>query len=178
MSALLLVLAALLPLAHGETGSFQVIEASPASDLSVRYVVELTYTNDRDPVPDAEVVLTATGPDGGTVGPVPMTGGADGRYEATVTFPGAGVWGVRIASETPVAVVEQTSTVGVASTTASPTTTTTEAERSSTTAGSATEDDDEGGGGVRPGTVIAVGIAAVAIAFVLRRQRDRQRAGL
>lgn len=158
--------------AHGDAAAFTVIEAAPAA-LSVHYVVELRYADDGHPVSEADVVLTGTGPDGGAVGPVALTGGAGGRYEATVAFPGRGVWGVRIASEAPAAVVEQTSTVGVATTVAEPTTTV-EQESSTTT----TAEPGEGGGGVRPGTVIAVGIAAVAIAFVLRRQRERQRAGL
>lgn len=171
MRALLLVLSALLSTAHGDTGTFEVVEAS-ASELSAHYVVELRYANDGDPVGSANVSLSATGPDGGTVGPVPMTPLGDGRYEATVTFPAAGVWGVRISSDEPAAVVEQTSTVGVATTTARPTTTTTERSTTTTTE----SDDDAAGGGIRPGSIIAVGVAAVAIAFVLRRQRDRQRA--
>lgn len=179
MRALLLVLSTLLSTAHGDTGTFEVVETS-TSELSAHYLVELRYADDGEAVESADVVLSATGPDGGAVGPVPMAALGDGRYEATVTFPSAGVWGVRISSDAPTAVVEQTSTVGIATTTASPTTTTsststTEREATTTTE---SDDDESAGGGVRPGSVIAVGIAAVAIAFVLRRQRDRQRGEL
>lgn len=159
--------------AHGETGFFALVEAEPIGTSDVHYVVTLRYEGDRDVVTDASVTLTASGPDGVGLGPMPMNGGPEGRYEATVTFPGPGVWGVRIESVEPAAVLEQTQTVGaptttVTSTTVAPSTT------STPTVPASSEGDDEGGG-VRPASVVAVGVAALAIAFVLRRQRDRQR---
>ena len=177
--ALVAILAAPAPAsAHADTGTIEVVEAGPTGDLARRYVVVLRYENDGDPVEGTTVTLTASGPDGGAVSTA-MTGRGDGRYEADVAFPGPGVWGVRIASEEPTAVAERTETVGAPTTTAATTTTT---STSTSTLASSSDGDGEtdgesesGGGSVRPATVITLGIAALAIAFVLRRQRDRQR---
>jgi hypothetical protein len=162
-------------LGHGDTGFFELSEAA-ADGSSVEYAVVLRYQNDSEPVEGATVTLVASGPDGVTIGPMPLTDAGGGRYEATVDYPGPGVWGVRIESTAPAAVLERPETVGAPTTTASTTTTTTAATPTTETAASSEEDDGGGGGGVRPATVVAVGVATVAVAFVLRRQRDVQKA--
>lgn len=168
--ALLLVVAFAAPAAaHGDTGLLEVVEATPGDDLSVRYVVLLRYANDGDPVDGATLTVTASGPDGGAVS-APMAGIGDGRYEATVAFPSPGVWGVRIATGEPAAVVERTETVGAPTTTVP---TTTSSTSTTVAAPAGTSDDDGGGGPMKPASIVALAVAALAIVFVLRRQRRR-----
>jgi len=167
--------------AHDGEGAFTVDSAEPADGTAVHYVVRLTWTNDGHLALDATVTATAVAPDGTPSTPVPLTAvDQDGRYEATVEFPGAGDWTVRFTAVTPPSTLEQPQVVTVAttSTTAAPSTTapsTTEApgpaddseEAAATDAG----DSDDDGAPVVP---IAIGALAAVAAGVVAVRRRRQ----
>jgi YtkA-like len=124
IAALLVVLVPVAAEAHGEEGSFEVTTAAPAGDLTVTYDVLLTYDDDGDAAVGATVALTGEGPGGATVGPVALAPtGESGHYAATVTFPAAGQWQLRISGTSPEALLEQPQTVEPvgAPTTAAPT---------------------------------------------------------
>jgi YtkA-like protein len=125
-TALVVVLVPGAAQAHGEEGSFEVTSAAPAGDLTVAYDVLLTYDDDGDAAAGATVALTGEGPGGATVGPVALAPtGESGHYAATVTFPAAGQWQLRISGTSPEALLEHPQTVepvAAPTTTAPPTT--------------------------------------------------------
>ena len=134
LAAIAAVLGALVPVAaqaHGEEGSFEVTSAAPAGDLTVSYDLLLTYDDDGDAAVGATVTLTGEGPGGATVGPVALAPtGESGHYGATVTFPTAGAWQLRISGTSPEALLVHPQSVTpvavpttVAPTTAAPPTT-------------------------------------------------------
>jgi hypothetical protein len=138
LAAIAALLGALVPAAaraHGEEGSFEVTSAASAGDLTVSYDLLLTYDDDGDAAVGATVTLTGEGPGGATVGPVAFAPTAEsGHYAATVTFPTAGAWRLRISGTSPEALlvhpqsvdpvaVPTTATPTAAPTTAAPPTT-------------------------------------------------------
>ena len=125
VAAFLVALVPLTAQAHGEEGSFEVASATPAGDLTVAYDLLLTYDDDGDAAVGATVTLRGEGPGGATVGPVALAPtGESGHYAATVTFPTAGDWQLRITGTSPEALLEQPQTVAPVAvpTTAAPTT--------------------------------------------------------
>jgi hypothetical protein len=177
-----LTLAALLALAgpaaaHGDEGSLEVLEATPADvGSAVTYVVELTYANDGDPVSGRTV--TATASLGGTPSaPVAMEPGeAPGTYSATISFPSPGNWTVRFDSADPVAELEVTFRVDPPPpTTEPPPTTAAPPPTTIANAGAQLDPDDESGGNGPPGVLIGglvvTGLLAVAGVVLLVRQR-------
>jgi hypothetical protein len=137
IAALLVALVPVAAQAHGEEGSFEVTSAAPAGDLTVAYDLLLTYDDDGDAAVGATVTLTGEGPGGATVGPVALAPtGESGHYGATLAFPTAGDWQLRITGTSPEALlvhpqtvdpvaVPATATPTVAPTTAAPPITTT-----------------------------------------------------
>lgn len=114
--------------AHGDDGVIEVTAATPTAPSTITYDIFLTYLNDGDPAEEATVTMAADGPDGATVGPIPLTPtGQPGHYGAAVTFPAPGIWQVRLSSLSPLALLERSetiepdtpSTMAVTSTTAS-----------------------------------------------------------
>jgi len=84
------------PAAAHEGEAVIAVETVEPTDLSVRYVVRVTWSNDGHPATDAVVTATAVAPDGTQTTPVTMTPiDADGRYEGTVEHPAPGAWTVR-----------------------------------------------------------------------------------
>lgn len=111
-------LAALLALAspawaHGDTGVIELLEAEQVGAGEVRYVIRLTYANDGDPVPDAEVDIEVAG--GASQ---PMAHDHDGRYAATIALPGEGTHTVTFRVEEPAATLEHRQVVEAPTTTA------------------------------------------------------------
>jgi hypothetical protein len=167
--------------AHGDEGELEVVQATPDDTGSaVTYQVRLTYANDGDPVGGATVTATAS-----TVGeapqpPITMDAGADGVYQATVTFPAPGEWSVRFESADPEAgltvsyVIEEPpppTTAAPAPTTSGPTATSTPAEPQVT-------DEDTGGSGPPTGLVVGLvvtGVLAVAAGTALFVQRRKSK---
>jgi hypothetical protein len=134
LTAIAALLGALVPVvaeAHGEEGSFEVTSAAPAGDLTVSYDLLLTYDDDGDAAVGATVTLTGEGPGGASVGPVAFApSGESGHYAATVIFPTAGAWQLRITGTSPEALLVHPQSVDpvavpttVAPTTAPPPTT-------------------------------------------------------
>lgn len=118
--------AAIAPLAgaHGDDGVLTVISATPSgSSSAVR--VKLAYGTDGHPVDGATVTVVADDGAGTKVDPVAMTAaGSPGEYTATVAFPSAGTWNVRVTSVSPSATITLTQDItaepGVAVGTESP----------------------------------------------------------
>ena len=179
--------AALAPMAgaHGDEGVLSVVSATP-SGTSSTVRVKLTYDSDGHPVDGATVTVVADDGAGAKIDPVPMTAaGSAGEYSASVAFPSAGSWNLRVTSVSPSATITLTQditaepgvTVGTevpASSTTLATTTTVdpaldgEVEGSATTAApTATlgaEADDESSSST-PMIILAVGaIALIAVA--------------
>lgn len=107
--------------AHGPTGTMGIEVVPGATPLTADVRVLLEYANDREVVPGATVVGTATGPDGQTVAPTPLADKGSGVYEVTLPLPVPGTWAVSVTAADPVAAAEATVTVRAApSTTAGP----------------------------------------------------------
>ncbi len=103
--------------AHDGRAIVTLENASPVAETSVQYTVRAVWDNDGHPAADATVTVVAEGPDGARVGPVPMVAlDTDGRYQATVEFPGTGEWSVRFTIVTPPGSLERTETLPVAAT--------------------------------------------------------------
>jgi hypothetical protein len=155
------------------------VETAEPTAGAVHYVVRLTWENDGHPAVDATLTATPVTADGTSLTPVPLAAlDADGRYEATVTFPEPGPWTVRLTSVTPTATMEVTAQVASAAntpsttvaTTAPPTTaapTTTAAAAGDDSRGDAAGDTgDTGDDGSSAGALIAFGGLAVLVAVV------------
>lgn len=79
--------------AHGGVAEIHINEATPG-DGSVAYEVHSTW-EDGDPIEDAQVTATATGPSGEQQTPVTMEHTEGGVYQGTVETPDPGSWGVQ-----------------------------------------------------------------------------------
>jgi hypothetical protein len=158
--------------AHGDTGTMgiEVTPASPAGEPPrVRVRVLLEYANDRDVAPGATVVATATGPDGATVGPVPLTDRGQGRYDTEVTLPVAGSWTVTVTATNPTASASAGISLEPATTSLVPGTTTpgTSADGIDTSSDRIARDptaSSDDGAGTSPVLLAVIAIAVVAVA--------------
>jgi hypothetical protein len=94
--------------AHGDDGVLSVVSATP-SGTSSTVTVELTYEGAGHPVDGATVTVVADDGAGRTIDPVPMgPGSAPGQYTATVEYPSAGTWNLRVTAVSPAATVTLT----------------------------------------------------------------------
>ncbi len=101
--------------AHSGKGSIQIVNREPVGSLTIHYVVEISFVADGHPA--SEAVATVVGKSAGAnIGPVPLApvAGRTGTYEATVIFPAAGAWDIRVTSLDPTAVLVQTETLEAA----------------------------------------------------------------
>jgi cobalamin biosynthesis Mg chelatase CobN len=91
--------------AHDDTGEMSVTRSEQTAPLTVQLEVGLVYAGDGHLAEDATVQAVLTGPDGATVGPVPMerTGTDSALYSAQVEVPAAGTWAAQISSTEPTA---------------------------------------------------------------------------
>jgi len=89
--------------AHGDEGTMEVLVAEAQSPTEIYVEVGLLYANDDDLATEATVTVTATGPEGRTVGPLDVPVLEDARYATTVTVPGAGDWALAVSSTGPTA---------------------------------------------------------------------------
>lgn len=173
--------------AHEGDGILTVESQAPAGDLAVRYVVRLTWADDGHPALGATVTAVPVAPDGEPQTPVTLEPtDEDGRYSATVTYPTAGDWTVRITSVTPTDSIEITEAVRSqpTSTTRPLTTTTTTAvgpgddpsSNAATDGDPGTEDDGSpiGGALALGGLVALVTAAVVGVARSARRSREHR----
>src|SRR5690606_15228637 len=179
------------PAAAHEGEAVIAVETVEPTDLSVRYVVRVTWSNDGHPATDAVVTATAVAPDGTQTTPVTMTPiDADGRYEGTVEHPAPGAWTVRFTVvEPPGRLAHPVELAAPApTTTAAPTTEapTTEAPAGDAGAGGAEEPaaaadeaaaedaDDDGGSGMAVGLIAAAAVVAVVGAVAAVRLARRR----
>ncbi len=109
--------------AHSGKGSIKIVSRDPAGSLTIHYVVEISFVADGHPA--SEAVATVVGESAGlSIRPelLAPVAGKTGTYEATVVYPTAGVWEIRIASLDPTAVLLLTETFSPAvDTSAAPT---------------------------------------------------------
>jgi hypothetical protein len=147
-------------MAHGDTGTLELVSTEPIDADSVRYVVELTYESDGDPVPGSEVIVVTD-----NVAPEVMDAEGDGLYSATVDFPSPGDYSVLFTVEEP------TAELAVEQVVATTTTTTAAPEASTTTATTVApelavdHDDANGTWLVILMAVILVAMVTLAVAF-------------
>ena len=182
---LVLTVVALLALAspaaaHGDEGLLEVVAATPSDVGSdVTYRVSLVYANDGDAVDGATVTATAV-LDGEPQQPVTLaSAGEPGIYEGTVSFPTAGRWTVRFATEDPPARVQTTFRVEPPPppTTAAPAPTTSGPPPTSTPVEPQLADEDTDSSGPPVGLIVGLvvtGLAAVAGGVALFVQRRRK----
>ncbi|UDY35418.1 FixH family protein [Dermatobacter hominis] len=120
--------------AHGDEGVLSVVSATP-SGTSSTVTVQLVYEGDGHPVDGATVTVVADDGAGATIDPVPMgPGSAPGQYTATVVYPSAGTWNLRVTAVSPAATLTLTQDVTADPGVAAP----------SSTADPATDDDVTG----------------------------------
>jgi hypothetical protein len=94
--------------AHGDDGVLQVVSVAP-SGTSTTVTVRLTYQGDGHPVDGATVTIVGDDGAGAAIDPVQMTAGSEpGQYTATIEFPSAGVWNLRVTSVSPAATLTVT----------------------------------------------------------------------
>lgn len=101
--------------AHSGKGSIKIVSREPVGSLTIHYVVAISFVPDGHPA--SEAVATVVGKSTGlSIDPVPLApvAGKTGTYEATVIYPAAGVWDIRITSLDPTAVLAQTETLEAA----------------------------------------------------------------
>lgn len=150
--------------AHEGAGGLALEQATPVADNQIRYVVRLTSINDGHGAVNATVTATIVAAGGAAQTPVPLTAvDEDGRYAATLTFPGPGAWTVRFTAVKPPAVLEQAATI------APPTTTSTAVPTTTTTSPGSGDDPGQelpggGSGGSGKGPLVAGLLAAGAVA--------------
>ena len=97
--------------AHGDDGVLTVVSATP-SGTSSTVTVQLAYEGDGHPVDGATVTVVADDGAGNALDPVPMgPGSAAGQYTATVQFPSAGTWNLRVTAVSPSATLTLTQEV-------------------------------------------------------------------
>jgi hypothetical protein len=149
------------------------IEAAHPADGGVHFIVRLTQGGDA--VEGATVRATPATADGDQLAPVTLEPADDGTYQGFVSFPTAGSWTVRIASEDPPVAVTQNVDVAVTPSTEGPPTGSngsgfTPAEDGT---GSSAESGDSGGPPV--GLIVALAVVLVggglAAFFATRRAR-------
>jgi hypothetical protein len=88
------------------------VDSQTVEGTSVDYVVRAVWDNDGHAAADATATVVAESPTGERLGPVPMEPtDDDGRYAATLDFPGPGDWNVRFTVVTPPGTLEITQTV-------------------------------------------------------------------
>lgn len=164
--------------AHGGDGVLEVEAAHPTS-TGVHFIVQLTYQNDGDAVPEAAVTATPTSPSGEELAPVTLTPVGDGSYQGAVDLPDTGRWTVRFASDEPPATLEETAEMAATTT---PSATPADGEDGDSggfapaddgTGGSAASDGDSGSDGVPillvvAAAVVAIGGVITALRIVLR----------
>jgi hypothetical protein len=179
------------PAAAHEGEAVIAVETVEPTDLSVRYVVRVTWSNDGHPATDAVVTATAVAPDGTQTTPVTMTPiDADGRYEGVVEHPAPGAWTVRFTVVEPPGTLDHPVELAApAPATPAPATTeapTTEAPAGDAGAGGAEEPaaaadeaaaedaDDDGGSGMAVGLIAAAAVVAVVGAVAAVRLARRR----
>lgn len=181
-------LVTLVPLAaaHGDDGRLEAVSVIPSGDTAV-VTVRLTYENDSEPVNAATVTVAGEDGAGARLDPVAMTRTASpGEYAATVTFPSAGTWNLRVTSVNPTATLPLTqeisadsgvtttpeSSVGTAGDTPTTATTGTVVSPQPSDAATTPRPSDSASSAV-PWIVAAVVVAVLigAAAVVLRRRR-------
>lgn len=123
--------------AHGDDGRLEAVSVVPSGDTAV-VTVRLTYENDSEPVNAATVTVAGEDGAGARLDPVAMTRtAAPGEYAATVTFPSAGTWNLRVTSVNPTATLPLTQEIsadsGITTTPASTIGTTGETPTTATT---------------------------------------------
>lgn len=134
--------------AHGDEGSMEVLTAEARSAEEIYVEVGVVYEGDEDLATEAEVTVTATGPDGATAGPVAVPVLEDAKYATTLAVPAPGTWTVTVTSEGPDASAEATVEVSeatVATTTPTTATPSTVAPTTDTSAAPALVGSDEPG---------------------------------
>ncbi|MHB1137354.1 MAG: hypothetical protein ACYC2O_00255 [Microthrixaceae bacterium] len=91
--------------AHDDVGEMTVTSSVQSGPATVRLEVGLVYDNDGHLAEDATVTAELTGPDGATVGPVPLerVDQDSALYGADVQVPSAGTWAATISSTGPTA---------------------------------------------------------------------------
>ncbi len=180
--------------AHGDEGVLTLLSATTSGSSST-IAVKLTYEGDGHPVDGATVTVVADDGAGQSVDPVPMTAGtSSGEYTATVQLPSPGTWNLRVTSVSPSATITTTQEVAVGSdvtvgtepemtTGTAPSTTASTADTSTTQdpaldaeiaeAPTGTTGDDEGSSTLPwlGGSVVLLGVIAVAIFAVVRGRR-------
>jgi hypothetical protein len=175
------------PAAAHEGEAVIAVEAVEPTDLSVRYVVRVTWSNDGHPATDAVVTATAVAPDGTQTTPVTMTPiDADGRYEGVVEHPAPGAWTVRFTVVEPPGTLDHPVELAApAPATTAPATTDEPAgdagaggaeEPAAAADEVATEDADDGGGssGMAVGLIAAAAVVAVVGAVAAVRLARRR----
>lgn len=166
--------------AHGPVGTMGIEVVPGAAPLTAQVRILLEYANDREVAAGATVTATATGPEGATVGPVPLLDRGQGRYDAVLTVPTAGSWSVAVTAADPAATAEATVSVSATSSSTSGTiagdlgrpddTDDTGDER----AAGARDADDGSTDGPSPVLLIAIAVVLVAVGavtFTLVRRR-------
>jgi hypothetical protein len=149
------------------------IEAAHPADGGVHFIVHLTQGGDA--VDGATVTATPATADGDQLAPVTLEPGDDGTYQGFVSFPSAGSWTVRIASEDPAVAVTQNVDVAVTPSTEGPPSGSNGGgfAPADDGTGSSTQSDDSGGPPV--GLIIALAVVLVggglAAFFATRRAR-------
>jgi hypothetical protein len=161
--------------AHGATGTMGIEVTPGAAPLTAKVRILLEYSNDREVATGATVVAEATGPDGATVGPVPLGDQGQGSYEGVLTMPSEGSWTITVTASDPSATASAEFSATRATTTDVPATTTVAPDdvQISTDRAQRAEDGASGDGPDNAFLVlIAVGLAAaVGVTFVLVRRR-------
>jgi hypothetical protein len=176
--------------AHGDEGEMEVLAAeATARPLELWVEVGVVYTNDEDLATEAVVTVTATGPDGATVGPIDVPNTVDAKYGTTFDVPTEGIWTVTVISTGPAAeqTVEVTATADTspsssgdttpttssgASTSMGSDTTTPSSSPASTASDDGSESSDEDNG---LGILVVIGVVVaglVAFAVIVLRGRS------
>lgn len=169
---------------HDDKGEFTVEEAAPVEPMTIRFVVRLVFSQDREGAVGATVTATPITPQGEARTPVVLDAiDQEGRYGGLVTFDGPGAWTVRFSSVTPLATVEQPAVIAAPPTTSAPATTSTTGSVGSVTptGSSATAKDSKNetarylaiGAGILGTLALTVGVMAAARA---RRSSGTERA--
>lgn len=153
--------------AHSADGVMGIEVTPGTAPLTAKVRVLLEYASDRHVVPGATVTATAAGPDGATVGPVPLDDRGEGSYEKILALPTAGAWTVTVTAVDPAATAAAAVTVSAA--VGPGTTAPTPADAGiETSSDRATQDRPKSAdGGASPAFLAAIAVVVVAAAGVV-----------